>query len=340
MQQRTRALRTRLVDLLSDDQKASVGFTADSIGVADNTLRTLLRDDWDQLARETIERVCDRFGLEISELFELVSDNFWRPFEESNEYMVLRGDKAKDLPRDARARTIVTNYLADSFPSIAGTTRDGLADVNEIVEYVRSHNCIIVGSPQSNRVTEVVICRHFGATPFDPSDANRQKLPVRFVFPKARRQTSAMAEPWRAVFGGKSSVGLCDMNAERLLAKVDWWPRENFLRRTIARGRDAGLLLVINKPLETKKDVKTIVLAGFSAMGTEAAAVALTREFRNLEPLSGARHVLGVLEAIYKKTTPHQDKRELIEHHWKHLEGGRKRIISKPKGSLRPRRHG
>lgn len=319
----TRSLRTRLAALLTDKQKATVGFTAESIGVADNTLRTLLRDDWDQLARETIEKVCDRFGLDIAQLFELVPDGFWRPFVESGEYVVLR-DANEYLPRDAKARTIVTTFLADTFPTVVGTARD-LTDAEEIVECIRNHNCIVVGSPRTNRVTEVVFCRYFRAAPFDTSEGNRHKLPVRFVFPKSRVLKSAMAEPWNTRLG-RNACGVCDADAHRMIARADWWPIEEYLRRTINRGKDVGVMLIVNRPLEAKKDVKTIVLAGFSAMGTEAAAVALTREFRNLEPQAGARHVLGVVEGIFKKTTPHHDKRDLISYRWKHLEGGRKRI--------------
>ena len=57
-----------------------MSFTAASIGIAPNTLRTLLRDDWDQISRDAIERVCDRFQCGVQELFELTPDNFWAPF--------------------------------------------------------------------------------------------------------------------------------------------------------------------------------------------------------------------------------------------------------------------
>ena len=71
---------------------------------------------------------------------------------------------------------------------------------------------------------------------------------------------------------------------------------------------------------------KTIILGGFSGSGTEGAAKALVRDFRHLEPVDGARHVLGIVEAIYDKTIPNQDNRVLVGVRWKLLSGGRKRI--------------
>ncbi len=328
----TRTLKTRLATILDDQTRAAVEQTAKSIGIAPNTYRKILRDDWNQLARKTIEKVCDRFDLEISELFQLVSDNFWKWFEDANEYYILKSKLGGSDPgdvyqaRDAKARSIVTNFLKDSFPTI--TAHEKTLDIrneDEILEYLRGHNCIVVGGPKTNPLTEIVICRHFGAVPFDATQANRRKLPFRFVYPEGRH-LGALAEPWNPRFGPRSTVGVCDGKAQRLIAVVDWLPERDYFQYTTGEGRDAGVVLVISKPFATKKNVKTIVLSGFGRMGTEAAAQTVTRDFRELEPLPNARHVLGIREAIFEKLIADKDMKTLIDHRWKYLEGatGRK----------------
>src|SRR3970040_301415 len=103
-----RVLRTRLRELLTARGKTSVSRMARDVGIAPNTLRTLLDDDWQQLGRETIERVCDALGLGVHELFELVDLDFWKSFLRSGRYSLLRGSY---IERDAKARAIVSDSI-------------------------------------------------------------------------------------------------------------------------------------------------------------------------------------------------------------------------------------
>lgn len=323
-----RVLRTKLQKYLSVGERQQVGFTAKSIGIAPNTLRTLLRDDWDQLARDSIERVCDRFQLDIGDLFEFAPDGFWSPFEKAGQYTILAGTASGNSLRDTRTAATLAMFLQSVLLEVDVVTKASPSEPDEIVDYVRKHNCIVVGSPLSNRATEVVLSRHFGAQPFETGLKNRAKIPVRFVFKKRGRQAKnyAMIEPWSAGRGDASGLGICNQDGTQMIVEVDWWSKAEYLRRPIRRGRDCGLLCVINKPFRTSRDVKTIVLAGFSQTGTQGAARALARDFRSLEPLGSARHVLGIVEAVYKKL-PNQDSRSLVGIHWKYLTGGRKRRL-------------
>lgn len=324
----TRVLKTRLKELLPREDQESIGFTAESIGIAPNTLRTMLRDDWDQLARDSIERVCDRYGFGIGDLFELVAEEFWSPFDEATEYTIIRGtakSKESDL-RDESAATMVALFLKSSYQSLVRHNKEYSGNETELVDFVKEHNCLIVGSPRSNQATEVILSKHFGARPFTPED--RAKIPVKFVFPRGEEITkkNTTAEPWSARAGNGSGCGLIDNKTGELIVEADWLPRNEYLSKTIRKARDCGLVLVVNKPFGTTKKVKTILIAGFSGIGTEGAARALVRDFRDLEPLPGNRHVLGVLEATYKKTIPNQDNRILERVRWKFLSGGRKKI--------------
>ena len=324
---RTRVLKTKLRERLSEAEQEQVSFTAKSIGIAPNTLRTLLRDDWDQLARSSIERVCDRFGLEVQDLFELAPDDFWAPFEKAGRYTIIRGTRKGEF-RDQLAIAILGQSLHTLLPSVGVRMKSFLEEEEKIVDYVQNNNCVVVGSPRTNPATEVVLCRHFGAQPFVPSAENRAKVPVRFVFPKDDRivKSYTTVEAWSGLRGKGSGLGVCDGTGRELIVEVDWWPKEEYFSRTVLRGRDCGLLCVIKRPFGTIRDVKTIILAGFSTPGTEGVARALVRNFRDLEPVHSARHVLGVVEAIYNKTIPNIDNRGLVGVQWKFLTGGRKRI--------------
>jgi len=301
--------------------------TAAGIGVAPNTLRTLLRDDWDQLSREVIERICDRFNLQIDQLFELSPSTFWDSFEAANDYHILTGPTRPDETgqyqgRDARARTVITSYLLNHFPGIAGRIRYDLTSPSDLTDYLRHHNCLVVGSPRSNAITEFVVATHFGAVPFDSTLSNRQLIPFRFRFATDRTIDSAMVEPDRT---GSTAIGISN-RAGQVIARADWLPFDDYLRRTLKSARDCGLVMVINKPFNATKDVKTIVVAGFSGIGTEGAALALVRDFRDLTPLESSRHTLGVVEVAYQKPVPGSDERIVTGFKWRHLEGGRKKV--------------
>jgi len=328
MSGKTRILKTKLSAVIGEEERRKISATAESIGIAPNTVRTLLRDDWDQLARDTIERTCDRFGLEIKDLFELVPDDFWTPFEEAKKYTILTGAEDTKSGRqllDENVASMIAISLRGMLPSVVNHRRDDLKEVDEIINYVMNHNCIVVGSPRSNPLTEVVVSQYFGARPFLPQD--RRKIPVRFVFAKEDEtaKKSTLVEPWRQGRGKRSGLGLCDRKG-KLIVEADWWPRSEFLAKILLNARDCGLVLVVEKPFGTNKNVKLVVLAGFSGMGTEGAARALIRDFRDLEPLLGSRYVLGLVEVTYKKTNPGRDNRVFVGYRWKYLVGGRKRL--------------
>lgn len=324
----TRVLRTRLREILAREGLSQIGFLAESVGVAENTLRTLLRDDWDQLARDTIERVCDRFQLDVADLFQLHPDSFWTPLLRTNKYVVIRGmrkSQGRVLPLDAAARSVVTKYLNGTFPGLIGTFIDDLDKPADIVECARNNNCIVVGSPRSNPATEVILSHMFGAEPFVDTLSNRCKVPFRFVFRNPSDAPSAVCEPWKSD-SRSSGVGIYDGKATQFVVEIDWLPFEDYLRRTIHKGTDCAMVAVVNRPFNASKDVKLILLAGLSGIGTEAAALALTRDFRNLEPAPDKKYTLGVLEAYYKKTRPNEDNRILTGYRWKYLSGGRKTL--------------
>jgi hypothetical protein len=181
-------------------------------------------------------------------------------------------------------------------------------------------NCIVVGAHHSNRACEVLISRHFNAKPFDSRPDNRQLIPFRFIRGTYKHK-SALNEVSRAESTNKQ-VGIYSEEMGRIIARVDYRPLDDFYRTRIDRGRDAAIVLVVNKPFGTQKNVKLVVLAGFARMGTVAAAKALREDYRNLEPISPNNETVGVIEALYTKPAG-GDKRRLVSYNWVFLKGGR-----------------
>src|SRR5690242_8641831 len=72
-------LRLNLRKLLSD--KSALTEEAEAVELNQNTFKRLLWDDSGSINRSALERLIDRHPeWTVTDLFELVSSNFWRPF--------------------------------------------------------------------------------------------------------------------------------------------------------------------------------------------------------------------------------------------------------------------
>jgi DNA-binding Xre family transcriptional regulator len=322
----TRVLKSKLKEKLQELlRKHDLPFVAASIGIAPNTLRKMLREDWDFLPRDAIERICDRFDCSLDELFELVPDKFWTSIAERKQCTFLRapsGESQGKITRDHTATTTVTDFLHDSFPPFTARTLDNLHDESTIIESVKGENCIVIG--RTNRASEILLSRLFNAIPFDARPTNGTDIPFFFVVPNTDPLIGKSSLVRSTETAGPPGIYL---KGSELLIPADFWPEREFFNLSFNRARDPGLILVVDKPFDTNLDVKLVVLAGFSGIGTLAAAKALVRDFRDLEPVPPATHVLGVVQGVYRKTKPDVDNRELLAFHWKYLIGGRKRIL-------------
>ena len=328
-----RVLTSRLAQYMTEDERRNIATTAESIDIAPNTLRKLLTDSWDQVGRSTLERVCDRFNISLDQLFEFKDDTFWMPFAGAEGCALVRGpgegkSERRFLdPFDGIARGLISAFLQST---IAPQIRPFVLDVSsegQVIDAVKNHNCIIAGSPKTNPATEVVISRLFGVPPYRADARQRRQIPFRFVFAKQNSVQSSLAEPWSSTRGRTSGVGIYQESATDMLVEIDWWPYADYMKRTIRRGHDGAIVVVINKPFKTSKNVKTILVAGLSGVGTEAAARAVLRDYRDLEPASPGVCV-GVLEATYNKLTPGRDERRLVGYRWKFLQGSRSHVAS------------
>jgi hypothetical protein len=108
----------------------------------------------------------------------------------------------------------------------------------------------------------------------------------------------------------------------RIHVAADHKPADLFFNLPIKNGKDCGLVFVANKPFGTNHNVKLIVLAGFSGIGTLAAARALIEDFRYLEPFGDESCVYGVVEGRFSKAAK-TNIQKFRDFSWKYRKGGR-----------------
>lgn len=321
---------TKLIRAEAEGRKAR--FASES-GLHISTLNNLLEDSWDRIERDTIERVCDRLQCGLADLFSLERDNFWLPILNASSCYIIRGEIKE---RQRKVKTFLEenakSTIADFLTSRLRLGATGYADAKNFLatkaalKYVRAHNCCVIGAHASNRAFEYVITGHFGATAFDSSLPNRQKLPFRFVRRPNELHESAFVEPWRPDLGNGSGLGIFSEDLRRLIVEIDWRSEPEYREATIEAGKDAALVLVVNRPFAAERDIKLIVLAGFSQLGTHAAAQALIEDYRNLEPVAPRTFTIGVLEVRYHKAAGTYDRR-VDSYEWVYLQGGRRELV-------------
>jgi DNA-binding Xre family transcriptional regulator len=329
----TRILKTNRQRLLSDATRGKAAL-ARELGIHLTTLNSILDDKWERIERDTIEGLCDYLNCELSELFSLEPDPFWTPLIHTGSYRILRGvittkDGVKKFLEE-QAKTEIVDFLQGHLPSVPGGFKDchGMSD-DEIVQFARDNNCIVIGAHHSNRAFEVLVSHHFSARPFNNRPDNRQRIPFRFVRDDYRPK-STITESLQGQVSAKSELGVYSQELGRIVAQVDRRPSEDFLSSRIDTAQDAAIILVVNKPFGTEKNVKLIVLAGFTRLGTLAAAKALTQHHRDLEPQFPNHQTVGVIKATYSKP-PESDSRKLRSYEWVLLSGGRRTVAYRQK---------
>jgi hypothetical protein len=328
---KTRILRlnlaTPLRQLLKETNKSTL---AKEIGVSSQKLDSMINDDWMYITRDAIERAADFLKLNTDEIFEFIPVDFWSPIERTKRCTFLRGSEGSgsnkpfiQIPRyDDEASGVIKSFLRDFLhdfddPIVA----DHHENEEELIKLAKQENCIVIGSPRSNVATEILLSRFFGAVPFDSSQSNRQKIPFGFCWPDSasivqRSSLSCSAMARREVGGGS---GIAVKRGIQIVA--DYKPAEKYLNWKTEKGKDCGLVFVANKPFGTNRNVKLIVVAGFSGIGTLAGASALVEDFRYLEPVGDERCVYGVVEGRYSKMAG-STTRKFKDFRWKYRKGG------------------
>lgn len=332
---KTRILKTNLAEPLNRRlaEEHTKSALAKKIGVSTQKLNAIMRDEWEYITRDALERTIDFLELEVSDVFELVPVDFWKPIEDAKGSILLRGSQegiSKDqqyIPRyDDEATHVVKDFMRKFLLDCAEPPfADHRQDEAELLKKAKGQNCIVIGSPKTNAATEILLSRFFDAAPFDPSVENRRKIPFGFCWPDdseivpeiVQRSSLACSAIARKEVQNRPGIAVIDGTH----VEAHYKPLKEFLEWKTNEGLDCGLAFVANKPFGTKLNIKLIVLAGFGGMGTLAAARALVEDFRYLEPLGEETCVYGIVEGKYRKSK-NTDVRELRSFRWRYRNGG------------------
>jgi DNA-binding Xre family transcriptional regulator len=328
---KTRVLRVNLATplrkLLTKLPKSTL---AKEIGVSTQKLDSMINDEWMYITRDAIERTADYLNLNTDDLFEFTPVDFWGPIEHTKRCTFLRGSEDTKtnrvvikIPRyDDEATEVIKTFLREFLRDFDGpVVADHHENEEELLKLAKQENCIVIGSPKSNIATEILLSRYFGAVPFDSSQNNRQKIPFAFCWPDSTAivQRSSLSCSALAIRETGGAPGIALKRGTKIVA--DSMSSEEFVNWKTEKGRDCGLVFVANKPFETNRNVKLIVVAGFSGIGTLAGARALVEDFRYLEPVGDERYVYGVVEGRYSKMAG-STVRKFKDFRWKYRKGG------------------
>ena len=145
---------------------------AAKIGVSPQKLTAMMGDDWNYITRDSLEKVADYLELGVADIFELLEVDFWKPIVDAKDWHLFEGPQS---PLTHRKEFQKTRYNDEASQTVKKFMREVLRQVNEPVEEhdqdedeqvmkkARTHNCIVVGSQKTNKATEILVSRFFGA---------------------------------------------------------------------------------------------------------------------------------------------------------------------------------
>ena len=309
---------TKIHDLMRSLDGVPYTELAEKIGISRTTLYSLMKDNWQQIQRDTIEKVCEYFHCNIDSLFHVEKDPFWLPFIKHGNIQIIFGGSTEFQEEKAVIGMWdikVVNEIVSHLYQLCGDKKLEPSMISslefhdneeEVIEFVRKHNTLIIGSPKVNHITEIVVARLFDAVPFDSSSENRKKLPFRFIRPKDWGDTKV--EGAFSEISDKNLRGIYSARKGKLIARNDWF--DKFFQRRIESGRDCGMLIIANNPFGSNENVKLIILAGYTGPSSFAMSQYIVNRAQHLEPRA-SRPLIKVFQATFKKTTPDKDDRTI-----------------------------
>jgi hypothetical protein len=330
---------TREINLIDLDallrkrgKKTSKKRLAKVVGVSATTLRGYFEDRWPVLDRTVLERLADFFECSsVADLLEMNESPFFAPFSAvsakgsspaENACLYIRRPDA-DKKRLGRPIALRDNEAIRHVSKLIGkhashvTPLEVTAKTAEKFEHRLSQNCVVLGSPMVNPASELALCHMFGVAP--SASSPNAKLP--FIFRTDRVSPARPNSIAEVPVDGQRGIWL--RKSEELVL-ADYWPEDEFQGMNVEKGRDCGVIAVMNRQSDQGHPRKLIVLAGFSGVGTEAAAMALAEHYRDLEPRRANKVAWGVIEVSYQKEVG--GSRDILNYNWRCRVGGRSLI--------------
>lgn len=216
---------------------------------------------------QTLMEWAQRHG--SNQLFTLEPHPIWGSFDGKREIRVLRGEGATNnaLIWDNRVEGSLLNFFNRLEWPVK--TRTVALSPQQVYSLMKKYNCVFIGSPKYNPMTEIALAALWQVEPFNASKANREKLPFLFVWEDgtAKQIKSAFVQPPCDQRKAGLYVNPGDGVTKPQFLEVTWSPLEKYMEWH-GTGRDAGVLVVCRRPLETSHDVTTIVVAGYTGLAT------------------------------------------------------------------------
>lgn len=303
-------------------------------GIARSTLEKLIGGHFREIRRDTIERLAVRLGIDdISELFTLQRDEleFLAPFRQrksvtfvfgTHDIVQTRNGVAAANPTlrttidlwDFRAQSDFLSFLRRHVPDIRDEMITyskhgfGEAETTQVLDLIKNHNVVIVGSPKANPVCEAALCALYRGGMRGTKGTRGKGGEKSLGGPNLR-----LAEPERlqgSILGFDGvrfdKVGVADVRRGKLVAESEY-------RGTGVDSVDSGILFVAYRPLGTTEDVSLTLVAGVSGCGTYGAMRSLIDEPPTASELKPGSVLERAVRTVYRKPTDSlRDDRQVV----------------------------
>lgn len=246
---------------------------ADQAGVARSTVQKLIGEDFKEIRVDTIERIAARLGItDITQLFTLRDDTeeFLAPFRATKAVTFLFGthdveDQSQGRSRttidvwDFRAQNELLQHLRAHVPELRDEMRFfskesfGDAQREQVLALARKQNVVVIGSPKVNPACELLLRELF------PGARAGKKRGPRLRLAERPLEESILGAP-----EAEEGIGVLDAATGARLASV----------RFAGAGQtslDAGIVLTVFRPWQTKDKVTLVLVSGVSGCGTYGA---------------------------------------------------------------------
>lgn len=302
-----------LMQSLGMDVKA----VANELGINPAHVARLCEDNWATIQRPDLQKLlCWAQKHGQAELLSVVPNPAWRTL--SNSEVVLFRGRTRDgnpLHSDSNVERELIVALEDEGCRITPRSIE-MPDHAQIVAWMRTTNCIFIGSPKLNAASESALAALWDVEPRRATASNRRLSPLQFVWEPGYAGCSAFGRPKADGETIGLHVGVRNTDGivqRRFPVPVDWKPADRYAKWT-GKGRDAGAMVVCYQPLGTTNEVTTIVLAGHSGFATVDMATDLVRDELRYEARELRPHAVSmrVLATSYVKKSARGDSRSRI----------------------------
>ncbi len=296
-------------------------------GIARSTLEKLIGNHFNEIRRDTIERLAARLKItDLNELFSLQQEeqDFVEPFTKRRSVTFVFGThEIADSSRTKRGekpgqpmRTTVDLWDFRTQAKLLGFLRGHDAEVRDemlffsraafgeeeqkqVLNLVRTRNVVIVGSPKVNPACETVLTALYrGGLGIGP---RRAGAPRHLLSDDERLKGSVIGAQ------GFGEIGVVDAQTGRIVAPFKIGAGEE-------SSQDAGIGFVCLRPLGTAEEVMLVIAAGVSGCGTYGVIQSLVDEPPRSNDLAPGVVYERAVSTFYKRPEDSvRDERQVLK---------------------------